>query len=143
LAGPCDHTPEARELSEELEARFSEAGFGDTVRFAGLVSDPERYVRAADILAFPSRKEGLPNALIEAQASGLPAVASRLPGCTTDVVEDGETGLLVEPGEAQKLAAAARGRALERFNLDAVADAYRGLYGELPPRRGDASERSP
>ena len=51
------------------------------------------------------RREGIPVALMEAAASGLPAVASRLSGIP-ELVRDGETGFLVEPGDAEGLAAA-------------------------------------
>jgi colanic acid/amylovoran biosynthesis glycosyltransferase len=66
---------------------------------------------AARVFALPSvrlpsgRMEGIPVALMEAMASGLPVVATRLSG-VPELVEDGMTGLLVEPGDAEALAGA-------------------------------------
>jgi glycosyltransferase involved in cell wall biosynthesis len=67
---------------------------------------PER-LRASSILVFPSREEGIPYAVLEALASGLGVVASSVGGIP-EVVRDGETGLLVEPGNVDALAAACR-----------------------------------
>ncbi len=58
-----------------------------------------------DLLALPStHKEGLPNVLLEALAMGVPALSSRLAG-TPEVVVDGVTGLLVDPGDVAAIAA--------------------------------------
>ena len=51
----------------------------------------------------PSYKEGYPNALLEAMASGLPVIATRV-GAITDLISEGESGLLIEPGNTQQLA---------------------------------------
>jgi glycosyltransferase involved in cell wall biosynthesis len=63
-------------------------------------------LRAADVFALPSRREGLPVALLEAMACGLPCVASRLPGATDTVITHEQDGLLVPPGDAVALATA-------------------------------------
>ncbi len=60
---------------------------------------------AMDIFALPSYREGVPRALMEASAMGLPLVASNIRGCR-EVVRDGQTGLLVEPRQVQPLKAA-------------------------------------
>ena len=61
------------------------------------------HMRAADAFVLPSLLEGMPNALLEAMATGLPAVATRMGG-VTDVLEDGRNGLLAVPGNAAELA---------------------------------------
>ena len=57
----------------------------------------------SDIAVLPSYREGLPKALLEAAATGLPLVATDVPGCR-EVVQDGVNGFLVPPENAQKLA---------------------------------------
>jgi glycosyltransferase involved in cell wall biosynthesis len=108
----------------------------------------ERYYRAADVLIFPSTREGLPNVVLEAMASGLPCIVSRLPGVTDAVIADGVDGLLVDPADRpafsrtlalllreperrDRLGAAARRTAAARFSLQRTADAYVALYREM------------
>jgi glycosyltransferase involved in cell wall biosynthesis len=97
----------------DLARRVADAGLGERVRFLGRLDQNEvRAVLArADAVAAPSvptsngRREGIPVALMEAMASGVPVVASRLSGIP-ELVEDGRSGLLVEPRDAGSLAAA-------------------------------------
>jgi glycosyltransferase involved in cell wall biosynthesis len=89
------------------EGRLRQAAsmMGNSVIFAGEQSDPLPWLAAAQMFAFPSRSEGLPGALIEAMASGLPCVATNIPG-NTELVRDESTGLLVPPESASALAGA-------------------------------------
>lgn len=64
------------ELRGEVEQKVRGLGLSDSVRFLGLRSDVGRLVQAFDVMAFPSLHEGIPLTLVEAQASGLPIVAS-------------------------------------------------------------------
>jgi glycosyltransferase involved in cell wall biosynthesis len=73
------------------------------IAVSGWVSDPSSLIRQMDLLLFPSRREGLPNAILEASASGVPTVAYIATG-STDAIVSGETGLLVSPGDSIELA---------------------------------------
>ncbi|MBL9078270.1 MAG: glycosyltransferase family 4 protein [Planctomycetes bacterium] len=88
---------------ERLAATAQDLGIADRVHFAGERTDPLGFYAAADAFVFPSRREGLPNALLEAMSCGLPSIATRIGGCT-DVVADG-SGVLVPSDDAPALAA--------------------------------------
>lgn len=81
------------------------APLGDAVRFAGFRGDVAACLAAADVVAMPSLQEGLGVAALEAMAAGKPVVASRVGGLA-EAVADGETGMLVPPGDPAALAAA-------------------------------------
>ncbi|MFQ5491192.1 MAG: glycosyltransferase, partial [Phycisphaerae bacterium] len=68
-------------------------------------NDVPSILRSADVFVFPSRTEGLPNALMEAMAAGLPIVTTGAPGCR-DLIQPGVTGLVVPIDDAKALAAA-------------------------------------
>jgi glycosyltransferase involved in cell wall biosynthesis len=69
-----------RAVETELHTFFRVQGIEQLVTFAGLRKDVPTLLAAADLMIFPSRWEGLPGAVIEARISGLPVVASDLPG---------------------------------------------------------------
>lgn len=133
--------------AEALRALAAEADVADSVRFLGAVPDPENHLRAASVFVLPSFYEGLPNALLEAMATGLPCVATAIGG-TMDVMTDGQDGLLVSPGDvraladalrlvlmdaalATRLGTAARRRAADSFSLETVVAQYEALYQEM------------
>ncbi len=93
-------------LKETYREQARERGLGDRVTFAGAVSqdDLPRYYRLATVHLFPSTKraESFGLVALEAAASGIPSIASDLPGVRT-VVRDGDTGLLVSPGDVESL----------------------------------------
>jgi glycosyltransferase involved in cell wall biosynthesis len=76
------------------------------------VADTRDVYRAADLVAFPSYREGLPNVPLEAQASGVPVVGYAATG-TVDAVVEGRTGVLVPTGDTEAL-----GRALQNLADD-------------------------
>jgi glycosyltransferase involved in cell wall biosynthesis len=92
-------------LREDLESRAARLFHGTRVRFLGMHPDIAGILPAADVLALPSRYESQGLVLIEAMASGVPVIATSVGGIP-DLVRDGETGLLVEPGCPQQLAGA-------------------------------------
>ncbi|MCE9581903.1 MAG: glycosyltransferase [Planctomycetes bacterium] len=75
----------------------------DGVEWCGFQTDLAPFWRTARVLALPSRWEGLPNAVLEAMAWGVPVVATAVGG-SVELVREGKTGHLVEPGDAVALA---------------------------------------
>jgi glycosyltransferase involved in cell wall biosynthesis len=143
------------ERRPDLERQASQLGLMARVRFLGWMDRDHlaEVYRRADVFVLPSRDEGMPNVVLEAMASGLPVIASRIAGAC-DMVVDGETGLLLPPDDAGALAAAVArlagdaptrqsfGRAgrerVERlYSWGSAARAYLDLFAALPgPGRG-------
>ena len=90
-------------LASEMKERCIRLGLGDRFRFLGFRDDVHDLLAAADVFCLASRQEGVPVALMEAYALGLPVVATRVGGLP-DVVEDGRSGLLVAPEDPGALA---------------------------------------
>lgn len=122
-------------------------------------SQVARYLCAADVYVHAARAENLPLAIIEAMACGAPVVASRVGG-VPEVVAEGETGLLVRPGDPEELAtavaclltddgmrrrfsAAATRRVENHFTLQRQADAYLAFYEEVVERWRAGSQEAP
>lgn len=102
-------------------AELDELLIGSGADWLGEVEDVAELMREVDIVALPSYHEGLPKALLEAAACGLPLIATDIPGCRP-VVHDGENGILVPVRDAASLASA-----IERLASD---PALRSTYGE-------------
>lgn len=153
LVGPAPDPAfeaEVRELAERL-------GVAGMVRWRGEVPSADAAFEGVDIALLPSRGEGLPLTAMEALVRELPVVASRVDGLP-EAVRDGETGLLVEPGDPRALAdavatlateperaraMAARGRAdiAGRFDLgDSVEALRREVERTLAAGRAPAGE---
>lgn len=132
---------------DRLRERARGLGVGDAVHFPGRVDDPAESLRAADLFALPSVAEGMSNSLLEAMATGLPCLVTRIGG-NTDLVEDGRTGrllpqgdpgawagaivdLLRRPDAARALGANARRLIEERYALPRVVASNVGLYRRL------------
>lgn len=92
-------------LEDELRALARQLGIAERVVFAGSRDDVFALLPALDVFALSSRFEGLPIALLEAMASGVAPVATRVGGIP-EVITDGRDGLLVDPGDPAALAAA-------------------------------------
>lgn len=91
----------------QMERIVAELGIQDSVEFLGLRRDVVDLLQRSWGFVLPSRWEGMPNALLEAMACGLPCVATRVSG-SEDIVTDGVNGLLVAPEEPQAMAEALR-----------------------------------
>lgn len=91
IAGTGEDDPALREQAANL-------GIGSQIRFLGHIEEISLLYPALDVLLLPSRYEGLPITVLEAMAVGLPIIASRLDGIA-EVLVDGESGCLVEPGD--------------------------------------------
>ncbi len=142
-------TPEQAAFANELRKRIADAGLTSRIIVTGELSieEVQRWYRRLTIYAFTSRNEGFGLTLIEAMAAGAALVASRA-GAAELVVEEGVTGMLTPPGDADSLAAAieplmrdpaaaaalgarARGRVLEKFSLDVEANRIAEVYRRL------------
>jgi glycosyltransferase involved in cell wall biosynthesis len=143
-----------------LQALSREIGVQDRVRFLGLQSRVEPYMQAADIFVCPSlwaEAAGLVN--LEAQACGLPVLASRVGG-TPEYVMDGRTGVLFPPGDFEGLAIAvrrllnkpeccqemgreARALAVRQFSAAARLSDYLDLYRSNGPNDGVSTNDQP
>jgi glycosyltransferase involved in cell wall biosynthesis len=135
------------ELRPELERLAADLGCADRVDFLGYRRDLPAIAAASDAALLTSDNEGTPVALFEAAAAARPAVATDVGG-VADVVADGETGLLVRPGDPEAIAAAmvrlaadrqlrlqaglaARARVGERFMPERLLADMEGLYSRL------------
>ena len=130
-----------------LEAAVASLRLGPFVRFTGALPSPWPLLRAADVFALPALRCGMPAALLEAMAAGLPTVATTA-GAIPEMVADGREALLVPPGDAgalgraladlaatparrREMGALARRRVEGAFGIERTAAALGRLYGEL------------
>jgi len=130
------------ELRPQLEQRIAELGLAGRVLLPGHVPAAAELLRAADVFVLPSVKEGLPYVLLEAMAARVPVVATRVGG-----VPEVISGLLVEPGAAQELAAAINAQLARPFiapelpptfeqMLEQTVQCYEELIGQPARQRG-------
>lgn len=98
-------SPHDRPYLKELTDLAERLGVADRVTFTGLRSDVAALLASATVAVMPSLNEALSNVLLESMAAGAPVVATRVGG-TPEALIDGETGLLVEPGDSAAIATA-------------------------------------
>jgi mannosyltransferase len=141
--------PEQLGFANELKQRIEAAGLQSRIIITGEleIEEVQRWYQRLTIYAFTSRNEGFGLTLLEAMAAGAALVASRA-GAAEFVVEDGVTGVLTPPGDVDALVAAleplmrdpasaiamgkrARARVVDKFSLDAEANAIAQVYRKL------------
>jgi glycosyltransferase involved in cell wall biosynthesis len=141
---------------EALAELIRQLGREERIRLLGYCSDLAGYYEAMDVLALSSYREGLPNVLLEAMALEVPVLATRVAGIPR-LIQDGDNGLLVEPGQVdelvaglrqllrspelrQRLAEAGRRTVAEGYSFARRMERLRRLYdrllGRVPMRRG-------
>ncbi len=140
-------------LRGEMERMARSLGIQSQVRFLGIRRDVPQLMNAADAYVMSSSREGLPNVLLEAHATGLPVVATDVGG-NREIVVDGVTGFIVPPRNPGALASAMRrmmdmderertqmgdsGRQhiLENYSMERVVQQWEDLYHDLLSRKG-------
>jgi len=157
-SAPASHAA----YGERLRRQAAELDLPQPILFAGPRDDVERWYAAMDVDLITSRSEGTTTTALEAQSCGVPVVSTDV-GAVHEVVEDGVTGLLVPPGDADAIAAATlalleddarraemaragRAAALERFGIETAADlrarAYEAALESAAARRSARREFS-
>ncbi|MBN1993491.1 MAG: glycosyltransferase family 4 protein [Anaerolineae bacterium] len=133
----------------DLEALREQLALGERVVFTGATTGIDRYLQQADIFVLPSRSEGMPNAVLEAMASGLAIAATRVGGIPYLITPD-QTGLLVPPEDVaaltqalvqlltrpnlrRRLGRTARQHVEHNYSMKIVTEHYLQLYRELSP----------
>lgn len=121
------------------------------IQILGATSEPEKYIKQADVICLPSYREGFGTVIIEAAAMGLPAIGTKIPGLVDSII-DGETGVLVEKESVDNLFEAmlymhtnkdhalnmgrkAKERAIRDFTFDVIAQKQWEEYEKLLSQR--------
>jgi sugar transferase (PEP-CTERM/EpsH1 system associated) len=143
-------------LRTSVDAILSAGNAREFAWLPGARDDVASILRGLDMLALPSLAEGISNTILEAMASGLPVVATRVGG-NAELVADGETGLLVpssdvdafadaliryagDPALAARAGRLARARAERLYSLDSMVEQYASLYDRLIAARGSRGQ---
>lgn len=145
-------------LRAALQERVARSPLRPSIALAGERADIAECLRRCDVYALPSLAEGISNTLLEAMATGLACVATRVGG-NEELIEAKQGGTLVASGDADAFAhalaaylrdpalraahgARARERAVEHFGIDRMVEAYEKLYTDLLVRRGVVRDAS-
>jgi len=140
------------EQRSRFESQAASLGLEQNFFFLGRRADIPKILGCCDIAVLPSRAEGLPNAVLEYMAAGLPVIASRVGG-NAELIDDGLTGLLVpaedslalsgallkllrDPGLAQRLAQGGHESTARNFSFERLVREVDELYSELLLRGG-------
>ena len=132
---------------EELRVYVDKNRLNNFVTFTGNVRNVQEYLQASDFLRCLSESEAMPNALIEAMATGLPVVATAAGGIK-DIVVTGQNGIMIEihdesalvesiltlihePDEAKRLGKAGLETVIKRFSLEMAVDHYEAFFKKI------------
>ncbi len=132
---------------EELINFIKENNLEHNIIMKGEVNNTNEYLQASDFFIFPSEKEGLPNAILEAMATGLPVIASKIGG-NIDLIEHYKTGILYKLNDEKEIKNVIRGilnnkelqyvlgknarkKVIEQYSIKYVADKYINLYKKM------------
>jgi len=135
-------------IADRIKTKATKRGVIDSVVFVEAADKIEHYFRAADVFVLPTAREGLPNVLLEAMASSVPPVITRLEGVTDWIVVPGVTGelvpdidskafadaiegLLASPERRKAMGSAARAHVAAHFSLAITAQETLEVYQEL------------
>ncbi len=130
-----------------LERLVRDLGLKKSVRFLGIRRDVPLILRSLDLYVQPSLWEGIPLTLLEAMGAGVPVISTRV-GRASEVIQDGENGRLVPPGDAEAMAAAILGAyrhpewrshwkekgeptIAEKYSLSRMLNQFANIYLEL------------
>lgn len=146
-------------LQFQLECMAKALGIANSVEFTGLQADVPTQLHRSGLAVLPSRWEGMPNALLEAMACGIPCVATRVSG-SEDIIQHEVNGLLVESEDYQGMAQAlltllhnpvltrmygqnARKTVETAYSLESIMDRYVELYQRIADGRWSVAEDTP
>ena len=87
---------ELKDFKDEIEAAIIKSGHMTKIHFMGQVENVDEYLKTADMFVFPSQKEGMPNAVLEAMATGLPTIVTPFVGLSDDLGKAGREYILVD-----------------------------------------------
>ena len=139
--------PDLKEFGHKLQSLINASGAPERIHFTGLIRNVEEYLRASDIFVFPSQREGMPNVVLEAMASGLPVILTPFVGLSAELgkanreylLADREADslatvlnkLLENRSMLEKMGKKARRWVEDTLDLDRCLDRYALLYYEL------------
>jgi glycosyltransferase involved in cell wall biosynthesis len=142
--------PKLESFARNLEALAQASGCPGRIHFPGLVDNVEEYLRASDVFVFPSRREGMPNTVLEAMACGLPVVLCPFLGLAEEFghssqgqilvdhspedIASGIGTLLEDDGLRSALGRQARRWVEENMDVESSLDRYASLYHDLADR---------
>ncbi len=147
LVGPYSNS-EIVQIEKKLESEEIQTLHSDRVIKIGQVNNVADYYKACDLFLFPSRKEGMPNVVLEAMSSKIPVIASRLDGITDTIIEHGKTGYLVtnnrvddylkyslelinDSERKERITVNARESVKKKFSEEVIYSEYEKLYKKL------------
>ena len=148
LVGPVNSSKENMEFSEKMKKLTQRLNIEKHVVFTGLKDNVDEYMKISDIFVFLSKREGLPNVILESMSTGLPVIALNIPGITEYIIQDRIDGIIVKNEDLDKIAIAitllledrslckyisrnARKTVENRFSTEIIDQQYQRIYEEI------------